>query len=243
MASETHTTKAKPGFYMPTIDISPFLRDPSSSASEEIVKQVREACIGIGFFQITGHGIPLALQEAVFAGSAAFFALDMEEKSRLDRSVSVGASNRGYEVIGGQGLQKGMLPDLKEAFDIGHEIPATDPRVLASAYLVGPNLWPPLPSHVFRDPMSAYFTTMYALSVRVMELVAATLRDVYAEEEVEGLLSGFVQGGQAVASVRLLHYPPGDGKGKLGAGAHTDYGAVTLLLQDGVGGCRSGMIQ
>ncbi|TVY38836.1 2-oxoglutarate-dependent dioxygenase, partial [Lachnellula subtilissima] len=236
MPSKTETETAdRSGFYIPTIDISPYLRDPSSAASGEVVEMVRDACVGTGFFQITGHGIPTKIQEAVFAGSKAFFEMDVEEKKKLDRSVSVGASNRGYEVIGGQGLQEGMLPDLKEGFYIGHEIPATDPRVLAHAFLVGPNLWPPLPRAVFQDPMTAYFAAMYSLSLRVMELVAATLpygKDVF---------KGFV-GPEAVASVRLLHYPPGkeegEGEGQLGAGAHTDFGAVTLLLQDGVGGLQ-----
>ena len=51
----------------------------------------------------------------MFAGSAAFFNLPFEEKKKLDKSESVGASNRGYELIGNQGLQEGTLPDLKEA--------------------------------------------------------------------------------------------------------------------------------
>jgi isopenicillin N synthase-like dioxygenase len=46
---------------------------------------------------LVGHGIPKSLQDEVFAGSEALFKLPFEEKKKLDKSESVGASNRGYE--------------------------------------------------------------------------------------------------------------------------------------------------
>jgi hypothetical protein len=53
----------------------------------------------------------------------------MDEKKKLDKSSSVGASNRGYEIIGNQGLQEGTLPDLKEVFSPPH------PTSLLSKYI------------------------------------------------------------------------------------------------------------
>lgn len=67
-----------------------------------------------GFFQMIGHGIQRSLQDAVFQGAAAVFSLPSEDKKKLDMRTSVGSSNRGYEVIGTQGLAEGTLPDLKE---------------------------------------------------------------------------------------------------------------------------------
>lgn len=101
-------------FSVPTIDISPYLSDPTSAVSSKIVDAIKTACTTTGFFQLAGHGIPAELREDVFKGSEALFKLPMEEKVKLDRGKSVGASNRGYELIGGQGLQEGTLPDLKE---------------------------------------------------------------------------------------------------------------------------------
>lgn len=101
-------------FNVPTVDLAPYLADPNSIEALKIVNQVREACITTGFFQLIGHGIPRPLQDEVFAGSAAFFKLPFDEKKKLDKSESAGASNRGYELIGNQGLQEGTLPDLKE---------------------------------------------------------------------------------------------------------------------------------
>lgn len=101
-------------FSVPTINIAPYLSDPTSPKSWEIVSAIKHACTTTGFFQLIGHGIPTSLQDAVFKGSEALFKLPMEEKIKLDRGKSIGASNRGYELIGGQGLQEGTLPDLKE---------------------------------------------------------------------------------------------------------------------------------
>jgi isopenicillin N synthase-like dioxygenase len=103
-----------PTFSVPTIDIAPYLLDSSSAASLKVIEEVRAACTGTGFFQLIGHGISKDLQGKVFKGSEVLFKLPMEEKVKLDRGKSVGASNRGYELIGGQGLQEGTLPDLKE---------------------------------------------------------------------------------------------------------------------------------
>lgn len=101
-------------FNVPTIDLSSYLLDPSSPEALKVVSAVRAACVTTGFFQLVGHGIPRSLQDAVFKGSEALFKLPFEEKVKMDRSHSIGASNRGYELIGGQGLQENTLPDLKE---------------------------------------------------------------------------------------------------------------------------------
>lgn len=99
-------------FEIPTVDISPYHQDPSSAESLKIISQVHQACITTGFFQLIGHGISPELQASVFKGSAEFFALPFDEKRKLDKNQ--GAVNRGYEILGTQGLEDGKLPDLKE---------------------------------------------------------------------------------------------------------------------------------
>ncbi|KAL3420857.1 2OG-Fe(II)oxygenase superfamily protein [Phlyctema vagabunda] len=227
-------------FHIPTIDISAYLNPSSTtgdSEREHVIAQVRTACLTTGFFQLTGHGIPRDLQRRVLDGAAALFALPDAEKQKLDQSNSVGASHRGYEVLGKQALQEGTLPDLKEGFYIGQEIPEDDPRVQEKAFLMGPNLWPPthlLPAAQFQEPMSTYWKLMFELAVRVLEILAAGLP--YGPHIFDEFVSN-----DAVSSIRLLHYPPatrvessgGDQQQEqLGAGAHTDFGAITLLLQD-----------
>jgi isopenicillin N synthase-like dioxygenase len=119
---------------------------------------------------------------------------------------------------------------------MGQEIPATDRRVQRKAFLMGPNIWPPssmVPEHVFKEPMSRYHKSMFQLSLTVLDILAAGLP--YGPDVFEEFISN-----DAVSSVRLLHYPPDPSSSpdQLGAGAHTDFGAITLLLQDGVGGLQ-----
>jgi isopenicillin N synthase-like dioxygenase len=223
-------------FSVPTIDISPYLFNPTSPASLKVIQDVKTACTGTGFFQLTGHGIPSSLQSRIFAASEKLFSLPMSEKVKLDRSHSIGASNRGYELIGGQGLQEGTLPDLKEGFYVGQDIPAEDPRVRNNAFLMGPNLWPDerlIAEEEFRRPCEEYYKRIYELTLKVLDVIAAGMP--YGPGVFEEFCSN-----DAVASVRLLHYPPdkSNNENQLGAGAHTDFGAITLLLQDMIGGLQ-----
>ncbi|KAH8808613.1 hypothetical protein F5884DRAFT_378141 [Xylogone sp. PMI_703] len=220
-----------PTFNVPVVDIAPYLRDPTSPEAVEIIEKVREACTTTGFFQLVGHGIPTALQQDVLKGSAAFFSLPVEEKRKLAKELSVGSSNRGYEVVGNQALQEDTLPDLREGYYIGLDLPPTDPRVLSKAFLMGPNQWPSdnvLSATVFKNPMEAYYPLMVDLAIKVLDIIAAGMP--YGPDLFKEFTSN-----DPIASLRLLHYPPQTTKDKnqLGSGAHTDFGAVTLLLQDG----------
>lgn len=97
---------------VPTIDISPYLSDPTSPAADDIVSRIRSACVTTGFFQIVGHNIPREIQARTFDAAKNFFALDFEEKKKLDAKVMIG--HRGYDVLGTQSYEDGVMPDLKE---------------------------------------------------------------------------------------------------------------------------------
>ncbi|KAI0168985.1 Clavaminate synthase-like protein [Hypoxylon sp. FL1284] len=222
-------------FAIPTIDISPYLADPSSAAAAGVVEEVRRACAVSGFFQIVNHGVPRALRDAVLAAAERFFALPLDEKKKLRHPV---LKNRGYEIMGSQVLQDGTLPDLKEGFFVGEHIPDDDARSKAHPYLLGPNLYPPgLPDADLRDPAEAYYGAVFALSCRVLEILARGLP--YGDDVFGPFITD-----DPVCVIRLLHYPPQDEdevakedkREQLGAGAHTDFGAITLLLQDASGG-------
>lgn len=100
---------------IPTIDISAFT-SPTASEQEkrEVVEAVRHACATYGFFQLAGHGVPLAMQEGMLERTKRFFALPMEERMDVSVSKSMGRSFRGYEPPLIQTHHEGLLPDTKE---------------------------------------------------------------------------------------------------------------------------------
>ncbi|KAI0379007.1 Clavaminate synthase-like protein [Hypomontagnella monticulosa] len=216
-------------FLIPTIDISPYLADPSSTASAQVVEDIRQACATSGFFQVVNHGVPKELRDGVLKAAETFFALPLEEKKKLRPPV---LKNRGYELIGSQVLENGKLPDLKEGFFIGQDIPSDDPRSKAHPYLIGPNIFPPeLPDEILKIPTETYYAAVLSLACKLLEILARGLP--YGNDVFVPFVSN-----DPVCMIRLLHYPPQDStdERQLGAGAHTDFGAITLLLQDGAGG-------
>jgi isopenicillin N synthase-like dioxygenase len=219
---------------VPTVNIAPFLDDPTSLAAQSTIRAVRQACITTGFFQITGHGLPEELQRNLFQASRNFFGLSLEGKKKLDAQKTIG--RRGYDVLATQSYDQDdpdKLPDLKEGFFVGHDVPLDDPKVQAGRFFMGPNVWPEesvLKKEEFRAPVEAYFHAIHSLSLKVLDLVAHTLPSSYGTEFFDEFTVG-----HTVAVLRMLHYPPSPplkGRKRLGAGAHTDFGAITLLLQD-----------
>ncbi|KAI5919659.1 Clavaminate synthase-like protein [Camillea tinctor] len=225
-------------FVIPTIDIAPYLQDSSSEISARVVEEVQQACATSGFFQVVGHGVPKELQQAVLRAAEVLFALPLEEKKKLRHPT---LKNRGYEILGSQVLQAGALPDLKEGFYVSQHFSQDDARSRDHPYLIGPNIFPEgIADEVIKEPTETYYFALLALSCKVIEMLARGLPfgdDVFTQ---------FVSN-DPLCMVRLLHYPPPpaspedtkpstDVRPRLGAGAHTDFGAITLLLQDETGG-------
>lgn len=109
-------------FHIPTINIAPYLRDPGTDDAKKVVRDVRNACISVGFFSLTGHGIPRILQDNVLKAAQRLFNLPLEEKKALQHAI---LKNRGYEIIGAQALQSDTLPDLKEVCSSNAQRPLT----------------------------------------------------------------------------------------------------------------------
>ncbi|KAL3465226.1 hypothetical protein BJX64DRAFT_285769 [Aspergillus heterothallicus] len=217
----------------PILDFSPFY-GTDAAAKAQLVAQARDSCEYNGFFQITGHRIPLELQRRVMSCAKRFFDLPLEEKMAIDKNKTT--FNRGYELLRSQMLEVGTGPELKEGLYIGDEIPTDHPYYLQHKLNSGPNQWPATVADAaeFRATAMEYYRAVYELAKDVLAVLALTL-DV-AETFFDPLTAG------GVATMRMLHYPsqPRDEDEKLnrGIGAHTNFGCVTLLLQDEVDGLQ-----
>ncbi|RFA28419.1 oxidoreductase [Alkalilimnicola ehrlichii] len=213
---------------LPVIDISR-LRAPDPWARRTVGEAMRAACLDKGFFYIANHGIPDTLQKAVFDTAQSFFEQPLAIKLAVDKARS--RANRGYEPLRGQTLEPSAAPDLKEGFYIGKELAEDDPRVLAGKFNHGPNQWPDVPG--FRTAMEDYYAAMLELSALIMQGLALSL------ELPEDYFADFCH--DPLAILRLLHYPPQPAQAatdEKGCGAHTDFGGITLLLQDENGGLQ-----
>jgi hypothetical protein len=99
----------KQTFVIPSVNVSAYLADPNSSDGQKVIEQVRDGCRTSGFFQITGHGVPSSLRDAVLDAAKTFFKLPLDEKAKYSS-----VPGRGYERIGEQILEPGTKPELKE---------------------------------------------------------------------------------------------------------------------------------
>ena len=214
---------------LPIIDVSA-LRGGDADARRAVGREFRRACLDLGFMYVVGHGVDRALRADVLAQSAAFFAISDEKKLAIDMSLS--PYNRGYEPLGGQTLEDGAPPDLKEGFYIGEEISLDHARLREGSFNLGPNQWPAnLPG--FETTMMTYYAEMLALGETLMRGIALSLgleEDYFAD---------FCR--DPLTALKLLHSPPQPANpdpGEKGCGAHTDFGGITMLMQDDNGGLQ-----
>lgn len=202
----------------PTIDFS--------SAPDDVVLQIGQACKDWGFFQVVNHGVPLELLAKVEDLGRRFFALSAEEKRKVKRDE---VNAMGYH----DGENTKNVRDWKEVFDFLVEdrtaIPASlEPDDQELRILI--NQWPLHPPE-FREVCQEYAREVEKLAYKLLELIAQSLG------LPKSRLNGFFKGQTSL--VRLNYYPPCPFPDlALGVGRHKDASALTILAQDSVGGLQ-----
>ena len=188
------------------------------SAQDAVLAGIDAALRESGFFAVRAWRAA-ALFDAAFDASQRFFALAEGDKKRWH--IDGWPIKRGFDPIGWQSLDVGMPPDVKESFYTGNTG-------------LGPNQWPDETLvHGFRAANEAYSAAMQQVALRLMGLFAQALG--MADHAFDGYMR------DPTCTTRLLHYPPqpvSAAPGQIGCGAHTDWGALTLLAQDDAGGLQ-----
>jgi isopenicillin N synthase-like dioxygenase len=195
----------------------------------DAARKIGEACERVGFLQVVEHGVDERIAESAWAMTRTFF--DQPDEVRM----AVAMPHRGYP-YGYQGFEVERLasslgtstpPDRKHTFSIGPIHPVehsvTDPD---EAWVRSPNQWPSgLPG--FQQAMEAYYESMASLCDRLLSLMATALG------QPSSYFRHFI--GEHTSALRLLDYPHTSVPalpGQLRAGAHTDYGTLTVLRQE-----------
>ncbi|MGW5655152.1 isopenicillin N synthase family dioxygenase [Streptomyces humi] len=212
---------------LPVIDISRFRApDPERAA---FLAELRAAAHEVGFFYVTGHGVPAALREETLTAARAFFALPEEQRLEIENLNS--PQFRGYTRTGTE--YTAGSADWREQIDIGPERAAVgtgpdDPDYLR---LIGPNQWPSaLPE--LKDIVLRWQAEALRVSREVLRALAAALG------QDEGYFDQWFDD-EAAVHVKIVHYPPRVARdADQGVGAHKDYGYLALLQQDDVGGLQ-----
>lgn len=206
--------------FIPLVDLTDLASDKLDKR-KAVAFEIHKACRDTGFFYVSNHGVPLAMMEAQLESGRQFFAMPRERK--LDVASTAKSGILGYEGLKTQTLDAGSPADLKESFMTSIEFPGDDPAASR-------NLWPAdLPG--FKEQALAYSNHVVALGRRLAGALALSLElpETYFAAALE----------RPGCSVRLLRYPPQPPDAEanqLGSGAHTDWGLITILLQDDCGG-------
>jgi isopenicillin N synthase-like dioxygenase len=213
---------------LPLIDIS-CVREGDAGAKRAAASALDTAARELGFLAVVGHGVPDSLFTAAMAEARAFFALRETAKRAYARPSR--EESRGYAAMGGEALGKSLgaeaAYDLKETFAIG-PIETYAPEELGEhAYPhYTHNVWPAeLPR--LRTVWEDYYREMQRVADELLRLLAIAL------DQPEAML--VAKTSRCYSNLRAQHYPPlaaPPRPGQLRAGAHTDYGAVTVLRGD-----------
>lgn len=213
---------------LPIIDLSTVsLTEDRRAIGKQLVASVE----AIGFFYVVGHGIDPTLVKSAFDSSREFFSLTEDQK----QTIAVNTAQRGWMRKGLTRLEGSASADVKEVFFWGREVLEDDPDVLQKLPLVSPNQWPDLVLPDFKANILEYYQAVMALGSLLLECIAYGLDknpEVFRQKYTKPLGRG-----------QLVYYPPISADdlacNSFSAAPHTDFGVLTILLQDSLGGLQA----
>ena len=224
---------------LPVIDVAP-LRHRGAD-TEGVVAALEGACVDRGFFYIVGHGVDPQLIIDLESAARRTFALPDADKELISITRG-GPAWRGWFPLGGE-LTSGR-PDRKEGLYFGQELSRDDPRVVSGRPLHGPNQFPEgVPE--LRDVVLRYLDALTPLGHLLVRGLALSLG-------LDPAILADITDDPTIL-FRIFRYPPeieateigaaeiggaeiGAAEDVWGVAEHTDYGLLTIVLQDEHGG-------
>ncbi len=211
---------------LPVIDVAPLVS--GSGDRRAVAAEIGRACREVGFFYVVGHGLDPELGERLERLSREFFRLDPACKQALRMELG-GLAWRGWFPLGGE--LTGGVADEKEGLYFGTELDREHPRVKAGTPLHGPNLFPDIPG--FRACVLEYMNRATGLGHALMQGIALSLglEESYFHDRYTA---------DPLILLRIFNYPPlrSSAADRWSVAEHTDYGLLTILRQDDVGGLQ-----
>jgi isopenicillin N synthase-like dioxygenase len=204
----------------------------------EQVQAMTEACESLGFFRIPVSSIRRDVADAAWTAAAEFFALPVEVKRESEfpkPGYPYGYSPFGFEALARSLDDSAAVPDLKESLSVGPDCGDAVVREEDQAWIRSPSVWPSAIPNL-RPAWIAYYRALSDVACRLMSIMARSL-DLPADH-FDSLID------RPITSMRAIHYPPADPdsaascSAALRAGAHADYGTLTILRTDEVGGLQ-----
>lgn len=220
---------------IPVIDISPLYSAQSESDLRSLASEFNDVYMNIGFAYITNHGISRRFFEMIFEQSRLFHHLPEEEKLKIKQNEFF----RGYMPISGSRfalstLGEAIIPNQSAAFILGREVSEEEADYKIGINLAGPNQWPSeelLPD--FKNILIHYRDNLTTLIRNLIRIFSLSLNQQYY-----ALDKYFIK---PTTFLRLQYYPAQPNiipEQQYGIAPHTDWGALTLLAQDSVGGLQ-----
>lgn len=213
---------------IPIIDM-PVMGQPDSfsgAAFSAFADALIQASEQVGFFYLRNHGIPETLRQQAMTASRRFFALPEDVKQQ----IAVNSDQRGWMAKGGAVLQGSETYDAKEIFFWGWESDDMD----TGLPLVAANQWPSGQAAFLKAELLPYYDAV----LKVSEVVLAGLA-VGLGKSADFFMPAYHN---PLGRGQLVYYPPitaaDQTARRFGAAAHADFGVLTILFQDNLGGLQ-----
>jgi len=209
-----------PSIAVPTISLD---RDPAA-----VGREFDETLRTVGFFQIIDHGVDAAIADAAWNAARDFFDLPLSDKLAVERAPG---GLYGYFPMRSESLAASrgdVTPgDLKESYNMGPGIRESHAPVdETEAALFTANVWPAaLPE--LHQTWQAYYAEMGRLADRLMRMFALGL-----DLPVDFFAAHIDASPSALRAINYPEQTQAPEPGQLRAGAHTDYGTLTILRQE-----------